>query len=103
MLDNTYSSLHNIVTTHPNAGTPFASVEFRLNSVPYLNVDTTRKASFNGAVGANGDGFLVNNVRVVGGQLARIEKLSSSATNEDRNAKINEIIEGLTLHGLFAR
>ncbi|EJB8486565.1 hypothetical protein MW368_000282, partial [Acinetobacter baumannii] len=102
MADGKYKSLHNMIVTHPNAGTPYATVQFRLNGVEYLTVDQNRKAKFNGAVEAGGAGFVVNGKRVVGGQLPAIAKLPNNASLADVIAKMNEIIDGVTNHGLFA-
>ncbi|WP_284084734.1 hypothetical protein [Acinetobacter nosocomialis] len=102
MADGTYKSLHNVIVTHPNAGQPYALVQYRLNGVEYLTVDQSRKAKFNGAVEAAGAGFLVAGKRVVGGQLPAIAKLPNDASPADVIAKMNEIIDGVTNHGLFA-
>ena len=100
--DGSYASLHNVIVTHTNSGQPYGTVEYRLNGAAYLTVNQARNAKFFAAVEAGGAGFLVEGKRVVGGQLPKIEKLLSTATEAERNAKINEIIDGLTLHGLFA-
>lgn len=102
MADGTYKSLHNVIVSHPNAGQPYALVQYRLNGVEYLTVDQNRKAKFNGSVEAAGPGFLVEGKRVVGGQLPAIAKLPNDASLADVIAKMNEIIDGVTNHGLFA-
>lgn len=100
--NGSYASLHNVIVTHTNSGQPYGTVEYQLNGAAYLTVNQARSAKFFAAVEAGGAGFLVQGKRVVGGQLPKIEKLLSTATEAERNAKINELIDGLTLHGLFA-
>ncbi|MEI1668913.1 hypothetical protein V8P76_18095 [Acinetobacter baumannii] len=96
-----YASLHNIVTYHTNANVASAIVEYRLNSTPYLKVDQSLNADFSAAVNVK-TGFYYNGVKVVGQRQAAIAKLPNNASLADVIAKMNEIIEGVTNHGLFA-
>ncbi|MFH3579024.1 hypothetical protein WAH98_18835, partial [Acinetobacter baumannii] len=73
-----------------------------LNGVEYLTVDQTRKASFTNGVETGGAGLFVAGKRVVGGQLPAIAKLPNDASLADVITKMNEIIDGVTNHGLFA-
>lgn len=102
MGDGTYKSLHNVIVTHPNAGQAYGQVQYRLNGVEYLTVDQTRKASFTNGVETGGAGLFVAGKRVVGGQLPAIAKLPNDASLADVITKMNEIIDGVTNHGLFA-
>lgn len=96
-----YASLHNIVTYHTNANVASAIVEYRLNSTSYLKVDQSLNADFSAAVNVK-TGFYYNGVKVVGQRQAAIAKLPNNASLADVIAKMNEIIEGVTNHGLFA-
>ncbi|WP_151799512.1 hypothetical protein [Acinetobacter nosocomialis] len=96
-----YASLHNIVTYHTNENVASAIVEYRLNSTPYLKVDQSLNADFSAAVNVK-TGFYYNGVKVVGQRQAAIAKLPNNASLADVIAKMNEIIEGVTNHGLFA-
>ncbi|EOY9866068.1 hypothetical protein ACQHEO_003153 [Acinetobacter baumannii] len=96
-----YASLHNIVTYHTNANVASAIVEYRLNSTPYLKVDQSLNADFSASVNSK-TGFYHNGVKVVGQRQAALAKLPSDASLADVIAKMNEIIEGVTNHGLFA-
>lgn len=102
MNDGTYSSLHNVIVSHPDANTAKATIQCKLNGTEYLTVDVNRNVKFSDAVEAGGQGFVVQGKRVVGGQLPAIAKLPDDATDADRNQKINEIIDALTAHGLLA-
>ncbi|MDI7697305.1 hypothetical protein QMJ94_02400 [Acinetobacter baumannii] len=96
-----YASLHNIVTYHTNENVASAIVEYRLNSTPYLKVDQSLNADFSASVNSK-TGFYYNGVKVVGQRQAALAKLPSDASLADVIAKMNEIIEGVTNHGLFA-
>lgn len=100
--NGTYGSLHNVIVTHTNSGQPYGIVQYRLNGNEYLTVDQTRKAKFSNAVESGGEGFLVSGKRVVGGQLAAIADLATTATLAETISKINEVITALRLHGLIA-
>lgn len=102
MADGTYKSLHNFIVTHPNAGQPYATAQYRLNGIEYLTIDPTRKAKFAAAVEAGGAGFFVEGDRVVGGQLPAIADLLSTATLPDAINKVNSILSAMRLHGLIA-
>ncbi|MDN8337889.1 hypothetical protein QZJ98_06500 [Acinetobacter baumannii] len=106
MADGKYKSLHNMIVTHPNAGTPYATVQFRLNGIEYLTVDQSRKATFTNGIEAGGAGLFVAGKRVVGGQLPPIDDLTTSANLSDVITKLNEMLASLrdgTGHGLIAK
>ncbi|HCA5292610.1 TPA: hypothetical protein MW255_001182 [Acinetobacter baumannii] len=106
MADGKYKSLHNMIVTHPNAGTPYAIVQFRLNGIEYLTVDQSRKATFTNGIEAGGAGLFVAGKRVVGGQLPPIDDLTTSANLSDVITKLNEMLASLrdgTGHGLIAK
>ncbi|MFA3238980.1 hypothetical protein KWD51_12945 [Acinetobacter baumannii] len=96
-----YASLHNVVTYHTNENVASAIVEYRLNSTTYLKVDQSLNADFSASVNSK-TGFYYNGVKVVGQRQAALAKLPSDASLADVIAKMNEIIEGVTNHGLFA-
>lgn len=102
--DGSYASLYNVIVTHPNAGQPYATVQYRINGTEFLTIDPTRRAKFNGAIETS-SGLYVAGKRLVGGQLPAILDLPTSATLEDVIAKVNEILAALregTGHGLIA-
>ncbi|HFX6145086.1 TPA: hypothetical protein ACIFB5_000479 [Acinetobacter baumannii] len=92
-----YASLYNVIVTHPNAGQPYATVQYRINGTEFLTIDPTRLAKFNGAIETS-SGLLVAGKRVVGGQLAAI----ANASGSDNTDKINAILTALRNHGLIA-
>ena len=96
-----YASLHNIVTYHTNANVASAIVEYRLNSTPYLKVDQSLNADFSASVNSK-TGFYHNGVKVVGQRQALLQNYQVMPL-ADVIAKMNEIIEGVTNHGLLQR
>ncbi|RSF30750.1 hypothetical protein [Acinetobacter baumannii] len=104
MGDGSYASLYNVIVTHPNAGQPYATVQYRINGTEFLTIDPTRLAKFNGAIETS-SGLYVEGKRLVGGQLPAIPDLPANASLSDVIVKINKLLAGLregTGHGLIA-
>ncbi|MHC3136443.1 hypothetical protein ACWPO0_11295 [Acinetobacter nosocomialis] len=102
--DGSYASLYNVIVTHPNAGQPYATVQYRINGTEFLTIDPTRRAKFNGAIETL-SGLYVEGKRLVGGQLPAIPDLPANASLSDVIVKINKLLAGLregTGHGLIA-
>ncbi|MGQ1143834.1 hypothetical protein ACT4VO_15775 [Acinetobacter baumannii] len=102
--DGSYASLYNVIVTHPNAGQPYATVQYRINGTEFLTIDPTRRAKFNGAIETS-SGLYVEGNRIIGGQLPAIPDLPANASLSDVIVKINKLLAGLregTGHGLIA-
>ncbi|MDA3583787.1 UNVERIFIED_CONTAM: hypothetical protein KWE62_03475 [Acinetobacter baumannii] len=103
--DGSYASLYNVIVTHPNAGQPYATVQYRINGTEFLTIDPTRRAKFNGAIETS-SGLYVEGNRLVGGQMPAIANLPPEATLSDVITKLNELLVALrdgTGHGLIAK
>lgn len=94
-----YTSLHNIVVTHPNSGGSFSNVTYYLNGQPYMAVTQDRKIIFYSTLEASG-GVSVGGKQVVGAQLGAIQ--NSNGTLEDNTRVNNAILAVLRGHGLIA-
>ena len=101
LADGTYASLYNVIVTHPNAGQPYATVQYRINGTEFLTIDPTRLAKFNGAIETS-SGLYVAGKRVLGGQLAALADLPANASLSDVINKVNQILAGERAHGLRA-
>ncbi|TPT30791.1 hypothetical protein [Acinetobacter baumannii] len=102
MGDGSYASLYNVIVTHPNAGQPYATVQYRINGTEFLTIDPARRAKFNGAIETS-SGLYVEGNRIIGGQLAALADLPANASLSDVINKVNQILAGERAHGLRAK
>ncbi|MGQ0953107.1 hypothetical protein ACT4ZQ_07910 [Acinetobacter baumannii] len=100
--DGSYASLYNVIVTHPNAGQPYATVQYRINGTEFLTIDPTRRAKFNGAIETS-SGLYVEGNRIIGGQLAALADLPANASLSDVINKVNQMLAGERAHGLRAK
>ncbi|SCD16334.1 Uncharacterised protein [Acinetobacter baumannii] len=100
--DGSYASLYNVIVTHPNAGQPYATVQYRINGTEFLTIDPARRAKFNGAIETS-SGLYVEGNRIIGGQLAALADLPANASLSDVINKVNQILAGERAHGLRAK
>ncbi len=100
--DGSFASLYNVIVTHPNAGQPYATVQYRINGTEFLTIDPTRRAKFNGAIETS-SGLYVEGNRIIGGQLAALADLPANASLSDVINKVNQMLAGERAHGLRAK
>ncbi|MES5492701.1 hypothetical protein, partial [Acinetobacter baumannii] len=100
--DGSYASLYNVIVTHPDAGQPYATVQYRINGTEFLTIDPARRAKFNGAIETS-SGLYVEGNRIIGGQLAALADLPANASLSDVINKVNQILAGERAHGLRAK